>query len=452
MTKSSKSLWARFLFQDRGILPSRKFLIIYLLLSVALLLLSLTDISWVFLISVNVLFILVSFFDLFFLPKRSEIQAIRRVTDEMERGLCYQMEIEFKNTSPYPCTFRIIDDLPQSFQQNFPIHGAAEANSRSRMTYETTATVRGKYELQKLYIRYAGKFGLWEKQMAVEQSDTVKVIPDLSETRRYLENAQSFLLYEGAKIRKSRSGAGEFSRIRNYVVGDDPRKINWRQTAKLQEVMTNEYEPEHGKYITILIDCGRMMGAELKKGNRLEKTLEASITVAAAALKNGDYVGVLAFSNDIKVFIPPAKGMDQLQRILQGIYNLQADAKESNYTGVMSYLQTVQKKRSLILLFSDIHTFLHEESTLHYVKRLRQKHLFLMIGIEDEALRKETKQQPETVQLAMRKSIAQQQLQVKRLEKAKWEARGLVMIEAKEERLATEAVSQVIHWMNLGLL
>lgn len=41
--------------------------------------------------------------------------------------------------------------------------------------------------------------------------------------------------------------------------------INWRQTAKLQEVMTNEYEPEHGKYITILIDCGRMMGAELKK-------------------------------------------------------------------------------------------------------------------------------------------------------------------------------------------
>lgn len=60
-----------------------------------------------------------------------------------------------------------------------------------------------------------------------------------------------FLMYEGAKVRKYKSGFGEFAKIRNYVVGDDPRKINWRQTAKLQEVMTNEYEPEHGKYITI---------------------------------------------------------------------------------------------------------------------------------------------------------------------------------------------------------
>ncbi|RKJ08673.1 DUF58 domain-containing protein, partial [Butyricicoccus sp. 1XD8-22] len=90
-------------------------------------------------------------------------------------------------------------------------------------------------------------------------------------------------LHEGMKIRKFQSGSGEFAQIRKYAAGDDPRMINWRQTAKLQEVMTNEYEPEHGKYITILIDCGRMMGAELKKGNRLERALEAAMTVTAAA-------------------------------------------------------------------------------------------------------------------------------------------------------------------------
>jgi len=452
LTRSSKSLWARLLFLDRGILPSRRFLIIYLLLSAALLILSFTEVSWVLLISVNVLFILASFLDLFFVPGRKELQAARHFPDEVERGLGVKAQVEIKNASAYPCTFRLVDDLPQSFEARFPVRGMAEAGTLSRITYETRAAVRGKYELKKLYLRYASRFGLWEKQMAVEQHDTVKVIPDLTETRNFLENAQQFLLYEGMKIRRNQSGTGEFSRVRNYVVGDDPRKINWRQTAKLQEVMTNEYEPEHGKYITILIDCGRMMGAELKTGNRLEKALEASITVAAAALKNGDYVGVLAFSNDIKVYVPPEKGMNQLQKILQSIYHLQADAKESNYAGVMSYLQTVQKKRSLILLFSDIHTFLHEESTLNYLRRLRQKHLFLMIGIEDELLEKQAKQPPENVRLAMRKSIAQQQIQVKKRQKVKWEAQGLVMIEAKEERLATEAVSQYIHWMNQGML
>src|SRR5699024_8991227 len=167
------------------------------------------------------------------------------------------------------------------------------------------------------------------------------------------------------------------------------------------------------------LDCGRMMGGELDEGSRHEKTIEASITVAAAALKSGDYVGVLAFSSDIKVFVPPEKGMEHLQRILQSIYHLQADAKESNYAGVMGYLQTVQKKRSLILLFSDIQTFLHEESTLHVIKRVREKHLFLMIGIEDEELIKETNVKPENVQLAMSKSIAQQQIQIKKRRKAK---------------------------------
>src|SRR5699024_7880013 len=143
---------------------------------------------------------------------------------------------------------------------------------------------------------------------------------------------------------------------RNYVIGDDPRKINWRQTAKLQEVMANEYEPEHGKYITILIDCGRMMGAELEDGNRLEKTLEATITVAAAALINYEYVCVLAFCYDIYILVPPEKCMNQLQKILQSIYHLQADTKESNYALAMSYLQPAQKKSMCQVILSRLIT------------------------------------------------------------------------------------------------
>ena len=228
--------------------------------------------------------------------------------------------------------------------------------------------------------------------------------------------------------------------------------INWRQTAKLQEVMTNEYEPEHGKHITILIDCGRMMGAELSKGNRLEKVLEAALTVTAAALQKGDYVSVLAFSKEVKVFVPPAKGMAHLQTILQSIYDIKVDAAESNYAAVLSFLETMQKKRSLLLLFSDVRTFLHEESALTYLQRLRRRHLFLMIGIEDMAILKRIDEEPVNVQSAMVKSIAQQQMLIKKREKIKWEKQGLIMIEAREEKLAAAAVSHYIDIMNRNLL
>ncbi len=376
----------------------------------------------------------------------------RSIPGELERGIDYPVHIVVENPTEYDMKVEIKDGIPQSFSRPFPFSGMVAQNTSKQFTYRTIAPVRGEYEVTKLYLRYQSRIGLWQKQMAFKEEDRIKVIPDMTETKQYLENAQKFLIHEGVNIRKQKSGVGEFSKIRSYVVGDDPRKINWRQTAKLQEVMTNEYEPEHGKYITILIDCGRMMGAELKKGNRLERSLEAALTVTAAALQKGDYVAVLAFSKSVKAYIPPAKGMPHLQTILKTIYNVQVDAAESNYAEVFQYLQLVQKKRSLILLFSDVKTFLHEESALIYLKRVRQRHLFFMIGVEDEIVGKRAANPVTSLEDTMIKGVAQQQLLTKKHGKAKWEKQGLLMMEAREERLATTAVSHYIDTMNRGLL
>ena len=452
MTKLLKSWWARFLFQDKGVLPTKRLLLVFVLLTIVLGISTVWEISWGLVLAANFIVFIASLLDLFFSPSKKQLFFQRTISGEFERGITYPVTIEVQNTSSYSFSYRMVDDLPQTFKRPFPIFGSIPKESAVEISYETTANVRGKYEMNKLYFRFMSLLGLWEKQVTVELRDEVKVIPDLTETKQYLENAQKYLVYEGLKIRRQRSGVGDFSKIRNYVVGDDPRKINWRQTAKLREVMTNEYEPEHGKYITILIDCGRMMGAELTKGNRLEKALEAALTVTAAALQKGDYVAVLAFSKDVNVFVPPAKGLAHLQTILQAIYSIKVDAAESNYAAVLQYLEMVQKKRSLLLLFSDVRTFLHEESALILLKRLRQRHLFLMIGIEDQTLIKRVNEEPNTVQAAMRKSIAQQQILFKKREKTKWEKQGLVMIEAREEKLAITAVSHYIDIMNQNLL
>ncbi len=410
------------------------------------------DIPWKFVIIVNIFVFAASLLDLLFSPNKKEIILKRIIPEEMERGKSYAIQIEINNHSLQSFYFRLIDGIPLDFHRPFPFHGKIEKGSSTIPSYETRASVRGKYEIHKLYFRYCSSLGLWEKQMTVELHDSVKVIPDLSETKQYLESAQAFLLYEGVKIRKRQSGVGDFAKIRSYVVGDDPRKINWRQTAKLREVMTNEYEPEHGKYVTLLIDCGRMMGAELEKGNRLERSLEAALTVAVAALQKGDQVSVLAFSKEVKVFVPPAKGLAHLQTILHAIYNLEVDASESNYAAVLQYLETMQKKRSLLFLFSDVATFLHEETALAYLKRLRQRHLFLMMGLEDVTLLKTINTKPDQVQKAMIKSIAQQQMLIKKREKLKWEKQGLLIVEALEEKLAVTAVSHYIDIMNRNLL
>ncbi|MFS0823384.1 DUF58 domain-containing protein [Bacillus sp. 1P02SD] len=452
MTKSLKSLWDRFLFLDRGILPTTRLILVLLFLSIGFLVLSSFELSWGLIFGLNLFVLFGSLVDLFFSPRKKYLSAVRKLPSEVERGLPTQIEVEISNNSTYGLSYRLVDGIPDSFTNSFPIKGKISGETTSRITYQIEAMERGDYHIKKLYFRYKSVLGLWEKQLTLTIEDQVKVIPDLSETRQYLENAQKFLLYEGVKIRKQQTGTGEFSKIRSYVVGDDPRTINWRQTAKLHEVMTNEYEPEHGKYITILLDCGRMMGAELEKGNRLERAIESAITVATAALQNGDYVSMLAFSTDVKVFVPAGKGITHLQTILQAIYNLKVDAVESNYGAVLSYLETVQKKRSLLLMFSDVQTFVREESALIYLRKLRKRHFFLMIGVEDETLNQRIKEKPTTIQKAMLKSMAQQQTLVKKREKQKWENQGLMMVEAKEDKLAVTAVSYYIDIMNRNLL
>ncbi|GAE94973.1 cell division protein DivIC [Gracilibacillus boraciitolerans JCM 21714] len=377
----------------------------------------------------------------------------RMLESEMERYQKETVSISIQNLTSDNYMVRLKDGIPETFQTIFPSSQPVASEHKTMITYDVFPQRRGKFLIDSLYLRFKSKLGLWERQITYNLPTEVKVIPNLSEAKRYLASAQNYLLHEGIKIRKMRSGGvGEFSKVRSYVVGDDPRKINWRQSAKLQEMMTNEYEPEHGKYVTILIDCGRMMGVELKEGNRLEKTIEAAITLATAALHNGDHIAVIAFSKEIKAVVPAGRGLEHLDIILQTIYAIQVDAQESNYALALQHAQSIQHKRSMMLLFSDVQTFVNEDHHLFYLKKLRKKHLFVMMGIEDQLLHQKIKMKPSNAILAMEKSVAQKQYLHQKQVMKKWEKHGLPMLEAPADRLAVTTVSHYIETLNRGML
>lgn len=440
------------LFRGRGILPTRRLLALYLSLTIVLVALSFLGLNWTFIVSVNLFVFLFSLLDLFFSPARRDLSFSRQIPNKLERGLWYEIKVKLVNQSNKPFYLLIKDDLPQSFKAKSFISAEVGAEEEKSFTYELSAPVRGDYSLEELHIRYRSPLGLWAKQMTVKDQAWVKVIPDMTEVKDYLQDAQKFLLYEGLKIKKQEFGVGEFASIRNYVVGDDPRYINWHQTAKLQEVMTNVYEPEQGKYITILIDCGRMMGVELKQSNRLERVLESALTLAAAALNRGDYVAVLAFSKEVKTYIPPEKGIEHIQTIVDELYNLQVEAVESNYQLAFHYVETILNKRSLLFLFSDVQSFLQNSFLLNQLVRIRERNLFFMVGLEDYIIRERATLRPKTADQAMIKSMAQDQLLRKQAAKLSWEQRGLQLVETKDEDLTATAVSYYIELMNEGLL
>ncbi|MHB8126107.1 MAG: DUF58 domain-containing protein [Desulfitobacteriaceae bacterium] len=452
MIKLFKTLWHQHLFRDRGILPTPKLLWFFLIMAVPITLACFWGFGWKLFFGLNITLALASLMDLWLLPRRNQLACNRSIEAEIERGQAFEVVLLIRNHSSSTIQFRLIDNLPLSFLKPFPIKGEISRGQTLELSYPSQASIRGDYELDKVYFRYQSGLALWEKQVVFPINHRVKVIPDMSEVRGYLTTAQKYLLNHGLKVKRNHIGSGEFAQIRTYVPGDDPRKINWRQTAKLSELMTNVYEPEHGKHVTILIDCGRIMGVELTDGNRLERAFEAALTVAAVALQQGDYVSVLAFSNEIKAYIPPGKRLAHLRTILQGIYNLHFDPVESNYARAFLHLETVQKRRSFLLLFSDLDPFLFEENPPFYLQRVRRKYHFLLMGIADPMTAKWTRTKPIDTRLAMIKSTAQREVLYKKRSIRRWGRMGIQMLEVPEEQLATEAVSHYIEIINRGIL
>lgn len=444
--------WARLLFQDRGVLPTGRLISFVVIITVFLTALSFVQFDWRFMLIAYLACLLISLLDLLLSPKRKELELSYAVPNELERHVQATVKIYLKNRSSYRCVARLTDDSPQSFRANFPNDVQLKEGATTTIDYAVNPLTRGEYRVKSVYVRYRSLIGLWEKQKTFEGDNRVKVIPNLENVRQYLASPQRYLLEEGVDLRKQRSGNGEFAKVRRYVVGDDPRKINWYQTAKQQHVMTNEYEPEHGKQITLLVDCGRMMGAELATGNRLERSIEAVLTVATAALKKGDYVSVILFAKAIKVYVPPKKGMAHLDTILQSVYKVQVDPTESNYQVAMQYAQSVQKKRSLMILFSDVYQFLLEDHTLFFIKRVQKKHLFLLLGIEDEYLQANAQIVPKSVDMAMLKAVSQKQIRWKKQKMFRWQTQGVTLIESPADRLAVTAVSRYIDQLNRGAL
>src|SRR5699024_7560637 len=156
---------------------------------------------------INGLFLVVSLLDLLFIPKKDKMIFQRVIRHEMERGITYTGKITLQNASSYTVNISLKEAVPPSFQATFPLQGSVEGESATTFTYHVSPSVRGKYCMDKLYVRYWSVLGLWEKQTAKYIEDMVKVIPDLTETKRYLENAQRFLINEVEKIRMYSEGS-----------------------------------------------------------------------------------------------------------------------------------------------------------------------------------------------------------------------------------------------------
>ncbi|MCF6224010.1 MAG: DUF58 domain-containing protein [Flavobacteriaceae bacterium] len=144
-----------------------------------------------------------------------------------------------------------------------------------------------------------------------------------------------------------------FSEVRQYQFGDDIRSIDWNVTARYHEPHVKVFEEERELTMMLMVDISASESFGTVQQFKKDIITEISATLAFSAIQNNDKVGLLLFSDEIELFIPPKKGKTHVLRIIRELIEFQPKSKKTDITLALKYLSNVLKKKAIVFMLSD---------------------------------------------------------------------------------------------------
>ncbi len=265
--------------------------------------------------------------------------------------------------------------LPGAFV--LPPHGTAT------IRYELTPTRRGPRDLGAIAVRYAAPLGLIARQERVEVGGRFDVYPDVHAAR-----ALELLRRQGRQDARMgslrvRGGDTEFERLRPYQRGDEIRHIDWRASARRDDMTTRQYQAESNQNVVFAIDVGRAMRGESGGLTGVDQALNASLLAADVAIRGGDRAGLLAFDDQPRTFLPPVGGRAGARKLTRAAYALEPGFAATDYRAAMTLLSTQVRARSLFVVFTNLLDPRSATELASSLRALLPRHLPLCVLLRD---------------------------------------------------------------------
>lgn len=342
---------------------------------------------WV--IAALVLLFAVAVFDLLTTPAQWQVTVERRLPATIGIGDVEQGAYVVGSRLRRPLRVMLFDELPRGLvnegEPRAPV--AVPGEGTIELPIAVRGRERGVWALGPVVLRAAGRLGLVQRTLRWEPGDSVLVAPSLSGVRHYrLLTLQHRLRDFGVRAIRRRGEGTSFTNLREYVIGDDPRHVDWKATARRQKPIVREYSVEQGQTVMIAIDAGRLMTQLAGDVPRFEYALSSATLLADVAASSGDHVGLILFDDQVRAFVPPVKGAEAMHRIRQALIPATATMTEPDYAEAFRLLASRHRKRSLIVLFTDVIDPHASQSLIALTARSAQRHLLLVVALRNDQL------------------------------------------------------------------
>jgi uncharacterized protein (DUF58 family) len=331
---------------------------------------------------------LVALADLATLPRRRTFAVERQLGRVASLKQAHRVALTVINHGAGERTVWLRDGADQelnAFPEEFTLRLAGR--SRATVQYQIRSARRGAFTLRAIHLRVRSRLALWQRYIDYPLESVLHVYPDMKQLSEYAILARKNRLQLLGVRRTRRIGQdNEFERLRDYSVDDNFRHIDWRATARRRKLTVKDFQVNQSQRLVFLLDCGRMMTNEAAGLSLLDHALNAMLMLSYEALAHGDAVGLLCFSDEIHGYVPPRSGQRQMNRLLHAAFDRFPRLVESRYDEAFLYLSRHQRRRSLVVLVTNVIDEVNAHQVEQYLGTLVGRHLPLGVLLRDRRL------------------------------------------------------------------
>ena len=430
----------------------------FLLIAVSLILLSLSWgrpwLRWVAL-AYDAALLLAAIIDARRSPLPKALRIKRDFSGRFAVGAETEVHINVQNTGTRPISLVVKDEFPPQMK----ISGLREANLRVEaqsslaLVYGLTPPKRGRFEFGKIAVRYLSRWNLVWCEANVGEASAVKVYPNMRRAREAELKALGARSLVSSHRKTSWRGEGrEFESMRDYVRGDELRHISWTATARRGKLTTRQYQIERDQTILIAIDGGRLMTARIEKETKLDSAVHAALALMSAAARAGDNAGLIVFGRRIKSFLVPSRGRDHMDAALEALHAVEPEMIEPSYSRAFEFIAANSKKRSLVVVLTDLVDEEGSKELLTSLKLLRPRHLPLVVTIADRDLKSVVSQAPTSARELFTQSVAEEIMHLREAALRLVESQGGLALDVTAAALAPALLEKYLQVKERGLL
>ena len=322
-----------------------------------------------------------------------------------------KVTLRVENLTANDYQLRLKDEFPPELRRE----GSREADFElpaqltAEFSYLLTPPKRGRFEFGRTAVRFLSKLGLVWCQGYVGTAESVKVYPNMRRAREIelkALGAQSFMAVQRRAVRR---GEGrEFESMRDYVRGDELRHISWTATARRSKLTTRQYQIERDQTVVIAIDGGRLMTGRIGGETKFDTAVHASLALMSACARAGDNAGLMVFGRRVKKFLPPKRGIEHIDAVLEALHDLEPELIEPSYARAFQFISSNIKKRSFVVILTDVVDKESSKELITSLKLLRPRHLPLVATIGDRDLNLAVSSKPENIKDVFAQSAAEE--------------------------------------------